>query len=94
MKDYADSAVSNEKTKSNSQIDFCNCLEFVAKKQCPQIQIGLNWFQSNGLNGKMTGSGSALFAKITKTFATKEISEWTMLKCESLIEHPLKHWVN
>jgi 4-diphosphocytidyl-2-C-methyl-D-erythritol kinase len=94
IKDYADSEESNEKTTSKNQIDFCNCLEFVAKKQCPPIQAGLDWLKSNGLNGRMTGSGSALFAKINKTVATKAIRDWTVLECESLTEHPLKYWLN
>jgi 4-diphosphocytidyl-2-C-methyl-D-erythritol kinase len=90
MRDYADSEEDSEK---QSKINFCNCLELVAKKQCLEIQTGLNWFKSQSLVGKMTGSGSALFANVNKKHDTTNLVNWVKLYCESLLEHPLKHWL-
>jgi 4-diphosphocytidyl-2-C-methyl-D-erythritol kinase len=88
MRDYADSEDCDEK------VNFQNCLEVVAKKQCPEIQIGLDWFKANRLDGKMTGSGSALFARVNKSYSTTELENWDMFDCESLAYHPLKHWLD
>lgn len=79
---------------SFSSIEFSNALEAVAKKQCPNIQIGLNWFKSCGLNGKMTGSGSALFAEANGVSSYTAPAGWKAFSCDALFEHPLKHWMH
>ena len=41
-----------------------NDLQVVAQNLSPGIGQGLEWLKSKGLNGRMTGSGSAVFAKL------------------------------
>ena len=41
-----------------------NDLQPVAQKLCPQIGQSLDWLESQQLQGRMTGSGSAVFAQI------------------------------
>ena len=41
-----------------------NDLQSVALRLCPQVDQALKWLVSRGLNGRMTGSGSAVFAKM------------------------------
>ena len=46
----------------------CNDLQPVALQICPDIQTALRWFEAQGLVGRMTGSGSAVFAPIPDSF--------------------------
>ncbi len=39
-----------------------NDLQAVAEQLCPGVGQGLNWLAQHGLQGRMTGSGSAVFA--------------------------------
>ncbi len=39
-----------------------NDLQAAALRLCPELSHGLDWFQTRGLSGRMTGSGTALFA--------------------------------
>lgn len=41
-----------------------NDLQGVALRKCPQIGQALDWLASQGLDGRMTGSGSAVFARL------------------------------
>ena len=41
-----------------------NDLQAVARKLCPGIDQALDWLASLGLQGRMTGSGSAVFAQL------------------------------
>jgi 4-diphosphocytidyl-2-C-methyl-D-erythritol kinase len=56
-------------TKSNTWQQYlepfgCNDLQPVALQICPEIAKALTWFKAQGLVGRMTGSGSAVFAPI------------------------------
>ena len=42
----------------------CNDLQSVAQSLCPGVSQGLAWLEAQGLQGRMTGSGSAVYAKI------------------------------
>lgn len=46
----------------------CNDLQPVALQICPDIQTALAWLKAQGLVGRMTGSGSAVFAPIPDSF--------------------------
>jgi 4-diphosphocytidyl-2-C-methyl-D-erythritol kinase len=46
----------------------CNDLQPVALQICPDIAKALEWFKTQGLIGRMTGSGSAVFAPIPDTY--------------------------
>ncbi len=70
-----------------------NDLQPVAQKLCPQIGQSLDWLESQQLQGRMTGSGSAVFAQI---FRDVELSaapgNWIIRKCRNLEMHPLAGW--
>jgi 4-diphosphocytidyl-2-C-methyl-D-erythritol kinase len=60
-------------TESNASQQYvepfgCNDLQPVALQICPDIQTALTWFKTQGLIGRMTGSGSAVFAPIPDSF--------------------------
>ena len=74
-----------------------NDLQPVAQALCPQIEESLSWLSEAGLQGRMTGSGSAVFAELTQV---KELpkadsllnSGWIIRQCGNLDEHPLQGW--
>ena len=43
-----------------------NNLQGLAQMLCPGVNEALAWFESLGLKGRMTGSGSAVFAPLTQ----------------------------
>jgi 4-diphosphocytidyl-2-C-methyl-D-erythritol kinase len=60
-------------TESNTAQQYlepfgCNDLQPVALKICPDIAASLQWFQTQGLVGRMTGSGSAVFAQVPDSY--------------------------
>jgi len=72
-----------------------NSLQAVARRLCPEIQTGLDWLSAQGLEGRMTGSGSALFAPWDKhRTAPTAPAGWTLKICSNLSGHPLKAWQN
>lgn len=71
----------------------CNNLQPVASALCPDIQTGLLWMQANGLKGRMTGSGSALFAPVQQTVDLSTLpTGWIAKICKNLNAHPLSGW--
>ena len=70
-----------------------NDLQPVAQKICPQIDQSINWLESQQLQGRMTGSGSAVFAQIIDDvdFSTAP-GEWIIRNCKNLEMHPLADW--
>ncbi len=73
-----------------------NDLQTVAQILCPEIEKVLTFLQRQGLQGRMTGSGSAVFAKLEKTqsAAFGSVTEGCVLQvCENLQQHPLYSWV-
>lgn len=70
-----------------------NDLQPVAQKICPQISQSIAWLKSQQLQGRMTGSGSAVFAQIFDDVDLSEASgDWTIRKCKNLEMHPLRSW--
>ncbi|WP_090138620.1 4-(cytidine 5'-diphospho)-2-C-methyl-D-erythritol kinase [Limnohabitans sp. DM1] len=70
-----------------------NDLQPVAIGLCPDIKLALNALEDAGLNAKMTGSGSAVFAHCKP--GTKPISvpdHWQVRKCSNMDVHPLVGW--
>jgi 4-diphosphocytidyl-2-C-methyl-D-erythritol kinase len=59
-----------EKNASQQYLELfgCNDLQPVALQICPEIANALAWLGSQGLNGRMTGSGSAVFAHVPDFF--------------------------
>ena len=77
-----------------------NDLQAVAQKLCPDVSTALNWLEKLGLQPRMTGSGSAVFAHVSEEklnqFAQLQgAPEGAIVKlCNNLAEHPLKSWAN
>lgn len=66
-----------------------NDLQAVATQLCPSIQTGLEWLESQGLQGRMTGSGSALFAWAPHKVNTSSLpAGWLAHQCNNLTKHP------
>ena len=77
-----------------------NDLQSVAQDLCPGVSDGLNWLGSKGLHGRMTGSGSAVFAHlgehVTLDVAGLKLDAapagFVARVCKNLQEHPLIGW--
>jgi len=72
-----------------------NDLQSVAQKLCPEVNQALNWLENQSLQPRMTGSGSAVFAKIEpSTVLPHPPDGWTWRICSNLEVHPLHRWVS
>jgi 4-diphosphocytidyl-2-C-methyl-D-erythritol kinase len=81
---------------AENPFDFgVNDLQWVAQGLCPGVTDGLNWLESKGLHGRMTGSGSAVFAHLDQD-AGLELNAvpagFVVKACKNLQEHPLNGW--
>ena len=67
-----------------------NDLQPVAEKLCAPLVESLDWLAAQGLQGRMTGSGSAVFAQILHdSMIPSAPSGWIINKCKNLEAHPL-----
>ncbi len=80
-------------------IDFSfgrNDLQPVAQEMCPQIGQSLDWLKTKHLQGRMTGSGSAVFAQLPHGTDLTDLSGlpdgWKVRTCSNLEVHPLAGW--
>ena len=72
-----------------------NDLQAVARRLCPQVDQSLEWFSRQGLRPGMTGSGSAVFARISSdTMLSDPPNGWQLQLCSNLEIHPLAGWVS
>ena len=76
-----------------------NDLQPVAEDLCPQISQSIDWLSAQQLHGRMTGSGSAVFAHMPHDIVLAEApgvtqgqSGWKIKKCGNLDKHPLADW--
>jgi len=70
-----------------------NVLQSVAQRLCPEVQEALAWLANLGLQGRMTGSGSAVFAQVAHTFELPNApAAWQVKICHNLRLHPLQGW--
>ncbi|EYC52527.1 4-diphosphocytidyl-2C-methyl-D-erythritol kinase [Hylemonella gracilis str. Niagara R] len=78
-----------------------NDLQPVAQRLCPGVTQALEWLNSLGLPGRMTGSGSAVFAWVSPDMHVRARFSSTAIAvpdrmqirwCSSLDIHPLAHW--
>ena len=70
-----------------------NDLQPVAQRLCPGVTQALQWLGSQGLQGRMTGSGSAVFALLPPGKALEKAPEgWSVKECGNLEVHPLVGW--
>jgi len=72
-----------------------NDLQAVAQRLCPEVSKALSWLENQSLQPRMTGSGSAVFAKIEPSTVLPNPPEgWTWRICSNLEVHPLHRWVS
>lgn len=86
---------------------FCNDLQAAAEALCPDVERVSRWLEATFGNSRMTGSGSAVFARIEQSgagdppVATRSDGElqdlpagWVGRTCRGLAEHPLIGWAD
>jgi len=83
-----------------------NDLQPVAQRLCPQISEAIAWLESARLasavvKGRMTGSGSAVFAQVPIDTDLSQMAQvpatwqnWKVRKCGNLDVHPQKGWAS
>ena len=70
-----------------------NDLQAVAQKLCPGVNQALAWLATQGLDGRMTGSGSAVFAHLLHAIDLQNAPVAMQVKlCSCLDVHPLLGW--
>ncbi len=70
-----------------------NDLQPVAERICPDVSDALQWLGSARLQGRMTGSGSAVFAREARPTDWPDApTGWQVRRCSSLAVHPLEGW--
>ncbi|MFO1191101.1 MAG: 4-(cytidine 5'-diphospho)-2-C-methyl-D-erythritol kinase [Rhodoferax sp.] len=71
----------------------CNDLQEVAQRHCSGIAQALGWLQTQGLRGRMTGSGSAVFAWADRSVDLASVPPGFRSRlCSGLENHPLVGW--
>lgn len=73
-----------------------NDLQPVAQRLCPAVTQAIEWLGSHGLQARMTGSGSAVFAAMPQEAHLPQAPElpagWQMRQCSNMAVHPLAGW--
>ena len=69
-----------------------NDLQSVAQQICPGISQALTWVSSLGFDGRMTGSGSAVFARTLHDVKFQAPPGFQVRQCNNLPAHPLEGW--
>jgi 4-diphosphocytidyl-2-C-methyl-D-erythritol kinase len=70
-----------------------NDLQPVAQALCPDVGRCIQWLQDQGLQGRMTGSGTAVFAQMPHAMQlTTAPGDWTVRECSNMDVHPLLDW--
>ena len=71
-----------------------NNLQGAAQALCLDVKKAAEWLELHKLRSKMTGSGSAVFARMPHDIDLRSApSEWQVKKCDNLQIHPLKDWI-
>ena len=72
-----------------------NDLQPVAQALCPDVLQAIEWLKDRDLKGRMTGSGSAVFAHMSHAVDLSGAPEgWQVKACENLMIHPLAGWAS
>lgn len=75
-----------------------NDLQPVAEQLCPAVSQGIECLATAGLNARMTGSGSAMFAYLPQSQRVDfgefnaPAGNWQYRECGNLAVHPLSGW--
>lgn len=71
-----------------------NDLQSVAQALCPEVKKAIEWLDLQGFSGRMTGSGSAVFARASHAIDFSSApSAWKIKVCKNLMVHPLAGWI-
>lgn len=71
----------------------CNDLQPVAEALCTEVTHAIEWLRLHGMQGRMTGSGSAVFAQMQHAIDLQNApGNWQIKTCENLMIHPLTGW--
>ena len=78
-----------------------NDLQPVAEAHCPEVRVVAEWLESQFGNSRMTGSGSAVFARVgtedpfLAAWPAQSLpGTWLARMCRSLDHHPLRAWAD
>ena len=72
-----------------------NDLQPVAQQLCAELSQSIDWLATHQLQGRMTGSGSAVFARLPEDVNVDfqaAPSGWIVHQCRNLSQHPLANW--
>ncbi len=70
-----------------------NDLQAVAQRLCPDVVRSLDWLTDRGLEGRMTGSGTAVFALLPQAVDLSGApGDWLVRECGNMDVHPLLDW--
>lgn len=70
-----------------------NDLQPVAQALCPDVGHCIRWLESHGLQGRMTGSGTAVFAQMRhRPDLSDAPGDWLVRECSNMDAHPLLDW--
>lgn len=70
-----------------------NDLQPVAQRLCPDVVRCIDWLGDRGLRGRMTGSGTAVFAQLPQAVDLSGAPvDWTVHECSNMDAHPLLDW--
>ncbi|WP_295856128.1 4-(cytidine 5'-diphospho)-2-C-methyl-D-erythritol kinase [uncultured Xylophilus sp.] len=70
-----------------------NDLQPVAEALCPDVTQALQWLADQGLSGRMTGSGSSVFAPVSQDIELPQApAAWQVRQCDNLMLSPLAGW--
>jgi len=72
-----------------------NDLQAVAQRLCPDVDHAIAWLNSKGLQARMTGSGSAVFAHLPHEVDLSDAPDAFQVKvCSNVGVHPLAGWAS
>ena len=70
-----------------------NDLQPVAQTLCPDVVRCIDWLSARGLQGRMTGSGTAVFAQLPQAVDLSGAPDgWMVRECGNMDAHPLLDW--
>jgi 4-diphosphocytidyl-2-C-methyl-D-erythritol kinase len=82
-----------DENKIKSLVFGHNDLQPVAERLCPAVTDAIKWLGHQGLEARMTGSGSSVFAAMPHDAELASAPPgWQLRKCSNLAIHPLVGW--
>lgn len=72
-----------------------NGMQPVVQRLCPSVTEGLERLKQHGFDGRMTGSGTALFARMDERDPPDALAwppGWWSCCCSTMDSHPLRDW--